>query len=73
MIDITEKMDEDFKVSEKDKLSDDGQKIITHKADITPDGKEGLVELNNGWFDFFPELYYDGHGTSGQLRFPFLS
>ncbi|USL39581.1 pLS20_p028 family conjugation system transmembrane protein [Priestia megaterium] len=58
MIDITEKMDEDFKVSEKDKLSDDGQKIITHKADITPDGKEGLVELNNGWFDFFPELYY---------------
>src|SRR6478752_2580882 len=58
MIDITEKMDEDFKVSEKDKLSDDGQKIITHKADITPDGKEGLVELDNGWFDFFPELYY---------------
>ena len=58
MIDITEKMDEDFKVNEKDKLSDDGQKIITHKADITPDGKEGLVELNNGWFDFFPELYY---------------
>jgi len=58
MIDITEKMDEDFKVSEKDKLSDDGQKIITHKADITPDGKEGLVKLENGWFDFFPELYY---------------
>ncbi|MEH7000281.1 pLS20_p028 family conjugation system transmembrane protein [Priestia megaterium] len=58
MIDITEKMDEDFKMNEKDKLSDDGQKIITHKADITPDGKEGLVELNNGWFDFFPELYY---------------
>ncbi|AQU77027.1 pLS20_p028 family conjugation system transmembrane protein [Priestia megaterium] len=58
MIDITEKMDEDFKVNEKDKLSDDGQKIITHKADITPDGKEGLVELDNGWFDFFPELYY---------------
>ncbi|MGU3397596.1 pLS20_p028 family conjugation system transmembrane protein [Priestia sp. D51] len=58
MIDITEKIDEDFKMNEKDKLSDDGQKIITHKADITPDGKEGLVELNNGWFDFFPELYY---------------
>ncbi|MEN3772060.1 pLS20_p028 family conjugation system transmembrane protein [Priestia megaterium] len=58
MIDITEKMDEDFKVSEKDKLSDDGQKIITHKAALTPNGKEGLVELENGWFDFFPELYY---------------
>lgn len=28
MIDITEKMDEDFKVSEKDKLSDDGQKSL---------------------------------------------
>ncbi|WP_341285040.1 pLS20_p028 family conjugation system transmembrane protein [Priestia megaterium] len=58
MIDITEKMDEDFKVSEKDKLSDDGQKIITHKAALAPNGKEGLVELDNGWFDFFPELYY---------------
>src|SRR6478609_6904929 len=58
MIDITEKMDEDFKVSEKDKLSDDGKKIVTNKADITPDGKDGVAELNNGWFDFFPELYY---------------
>ncbi|PFV93087.1 hypothetical protein COL08_23120 [Priestia megaterium] len=58
IIDITEKMDEDFKVSEKDKLSDDGQKIITHKAALAPNGKEGLVELDNGWFDFFPELYY---------------
>ncbi|MEH7371207.1 hypothetical protein V7156_17475 [Priestia megaterium] len=58
MIDITEKMDEDFKVSEKDKLSDDGQKIITHKAALAPNGKEGLIELDNGWFDFFPELYY---------------
>ncbi|WP_455931018.1 pLS20_p028 family conjugation system transmembrane protein [Priestia aryabhattai] len=58
MIDITEKIDKDFKVNEKDKLSKDGQKIIKHKAALTPDGKEGLVELDNGWFDFFPELYY---------------
>ncbi|MGF7070680.1 hypothetical protein JOD89_004812 [Priestia megaterium] len=58
MIDITEKIDDKFKVNKKDTLSDEGQKILTNKADITPDGKEGLVELNNGWFDFFPELYY---------------
>ncbi|MGX1373427.1 hypothetical protein RKD56_000507, partial [Priestia megaterium] len=58
MIDITEKIDDKFKVNKKDTLSDEGQKILTNKADITPDGKEGLVELDNGWFDFFPELYY---------------
>ncbi|MCE4093239.1 hypothetical protein LXM61_29395 [Priestia megaterium] len=61
LIDITEKIDGDFKVNEKDKLSEEGTKILTHKAAITPDGKEGLVELKNGWFDFFPELYYRWH------------
>ncbi|MHA7098587.1 pLS20_p028 family conjugation system transmembrane protein [Priestia aryabhattai] len=61
LIDITEKIDGDFKVNEKDKLSEEGTKILTHKAAITPDGKEGLVELENGWFDFFPELYYRWH------------
>ena len=61
MIDITEKIDKGFKVNEKDKISDEGQQILTHKAAITPDGKEGLVELENGWFDFFPELYYRWH------------
>ncbi|MBV6737794.1 pLS20_p028 family conjugation system transmembrane protein [Priestia megaterium] len=61
LIDITEKIDGDFKVNEKDKISDEGKKILTHKAAITPDGKEGLVELENGWFDFFPELYYRWH------------
>ncbi|MED4045468.1 hypothetical protein P4640_20945, partial [Priestia aryabhattai] len=25
---------------------------------MTPDGKDGVAELDNGWFDFFPELYY---------------
>ncbi|MEM5008425.1 hypothetical protein WKH54_25575, partial [Priestia megaterium] len=58
MIDITEKIDGDFKVNEKDKLSDEGKDIITHKASLTPDGKDGVAELDNGWFDFFPELYY---------------
>ncbi|MEK4721239.1 hypothetical protein NST66_27435 [Priestia sp. FSL W8-0524] len=58
MIDITEKIDDKFKVNKKDTLSDEGQKILTTKAALTPDGKEGLVELDNGWFDFFPELYY---------------
>ncbi|MDM8150029.1 pLS20_p028 family conjugation system transmembrane protein [Priestia megaterium] len=58
MIDITEKIDGDFKVNEKDKLSDKGKDILTHKTAVTPDGKDGVVELNNGWFDFFPELYY---------------
>src|SRR6478752_4489366 len=61
LIDITEKIDGDFKVNEKDKISDEGKKILTHKAAITPDGKEGIVELENGWFDFFPELYYRWH------------
>ncbi|RFB20739.1 hypothetical protein DZB87_26640, partial [Bacillus sp. ALD] len=58
MIDITEKIDGDFKVNEKDKLSDKGKDILTHKTAVTPDGKDGVAELNNGWFDFFPELYY---------------
>ncbi|WP_322552791.1 pLS20_p028 family conjugation system transmembrane protein [Priestia megaterium] len=58
MIDITEKIDDNFKISKDKELSKEGKKIVTNKADITPDGKEGLVELHNGWFDFFPELYY---------------
>ncbi|MGC9933852.1 pLS20_p028 family conjugation system transmembrane protein [Priestia aryabhattai] len=58
MIDITEKIDGDFKVNEKDKLSDEGKDIVTHKTALTPDGKDGVAELENGWFDFFPELYY---------------
>ncbi|MGG0481491.1 pLS20_p028 family conjugation system transmembrane protein [Priestia megaterium] len=58
MIDITEKIDGDFKVNEKDTISDEGTDILTHKAAVTPDGKDGVVKLDNGWFDFFPELYY---------------
>ncbi|MFE4047503.1 pLS20_p028 family conjugation system transmembrane protein [Priestia sp. YIM B13490] len=58
IIDITEKIDGDFKLNEKDKLSDKGKDILTHKASLTPDGKDGVAELDNGWFDFFPELYY---------------
>ncbi|MFS8602660.1 hypothetical protein LRO89_08660 [Priestia megaterium] len=58
MIDITEKMDDKFKVSKDKELSADGKDIITHKTAMTPDGKDGVAELDNGWFDFFPELYY---------------
>ncbi|MGE7307529.1 pLS20_p028 family conjugation system transmembrane protein [Priestia megaterium] len=58
MIDITEKIDKDFQVSKGKDLSKDGKKILENKTEIAPDGKEGLAELNNGWFDFFPELYY---------------
>jgi hypothetical protein len=58
MIDITEKIDGDFKVNEKDTISDEGTDILTHKTAVTPDGKDGVAKLDNGWFDFFPELYY---------------
>ncbi|MGA6840681.1 pLS20_p028 family conjugation system transmembrane protein [Priestia megaterium] len=58
MIDITEKMDDKFKVSKDKELSADGKDIITHKTALTPDGKDGVAELDNEWFDFFPELYY---------------
>ncbi|CAK8583340.1 pLS20_p028 family conjugation system transmembrane protein [Priestia megaterium] len=61
MIDITEKIDDKFKLGEDKEMSKEGREILTHKAAITPDGKEGLVELENGWFDFFPELYYRWH------------
>ncbi|MED4399248.1 hypothetical protein P4736_28040, partial [Priestia megaterium] len=61
MIDITEKIDDKFKIGEDKEISKEGREILTHKAAITPDGKEGLVELENGWFDFFPELYYRWH------------
>ncbi|MCA1052811.1 hypothetical protein LCM14_23600 [Priestia aryabhattai] len=58
MIDITEKIDKDFQVSKGKDLSNDSKKILESKTAIAPNGKEGLVELDNGWFDFFPELYY---------------
>ncbi|WP_061859922.1 pLS20_p028 family conjugation system transmembrane protein [Priestia megaterium] len=58
MIDITEKIDDKFKVSKDKELSADGKDIITHKTALTPDGNDGVAELDNGWFDFFPELYY---------------
>ncbi|QLK09365.1 hypothetical protein BMG_6139 (plasmid) [Priestia megaterium] len=32
MIDITEKIDDKFKVNEKDTVSDNGKKILMHKA-----------------------------------------
>ncbi|MBM6602346.1 pLS20_p028 family conjugation system transmembrane protein, partial [Priestia megaterium] len=61
MIDITEKIDDKFKISKDKDLSEDGKKIVTNKAALTANGKEGLVKLDNGWLDFFPELYYRWH------------
>ncbi|MHC5534712.1 pLS20_p028 family conjugation system transmembrane protein [Priestia megaterium] len=60
-IDITQKIDEDFKINEDDEISSDGADILENKIALTGDGKEGLAELENGWFDFFPELYYRWH------------
>ncbi|KMY52497.1 hypothetical protein AC623_20350 [Bacillus sp. FJAT-27231] len=58
-IDITENIDDDFEVAEGKELA--APKVFENKMEITPDGKEALVELKNGWFDFFPEKYYRWH------------
>lgn len=57
-IDITEKIDGDFLLSEDRKVSEDGDDILDNKLALTGDGQDGLSELQNGWFDFFPEQYY---------------
>ncbi|PFK27779.1 pLS20_p028 family conjugation system transmembrane protein [Bacillus cereus] len=57
-IDILEKIDKDFKISKDKELTDDGQKILEKKMSIAPDGKEVLIDLKNGWFDFWPDKYY---------------
>ncbi|MGG1217216.1 pLS20_p028 family conjugation system transmembrane protein [Priestia endophytica] len=61
MIDITEKIDDEFKINDKDGLSDDGKQILKKKLALNGEGKKGLAKLNNGWFDFFPEQYYRWH------------
>lgn len=61
MIDITEKIDADFKINEDKELSDGGKKILEKKLALNGEGKEGLAKLDNGWFDFFPEQYYRWH------------
>ncbi|MDF9623512.1 hypothetical protein P5775_12240 [Bacillus cereus] len=57
-IDILEKIDKDSKINKDTKLSEDGQKILEKKMSIAPDGKEVLIDLKNGWFDFWPDKYY---------------
>lgn len=57
-IDITEKIDGDFEVSEGNAISNKGRLILDNKLVLTGDGQDGLAELQNGWFDFFPEQYY---------------
>ncbi|MGR5881129.1 pLS20_p028 family conjugation system transmembrane protein [Bacillus cereus] len=57
-IDILEKIDKDFKINKDTKLSDVGIKVLEKKMSIAPDGKEVLIDLKNGWFDFWPDKYY---------------
>lgn len=61
MIDITEKIDGDFKISKDKKISETGDEILEKKLALNGEGKEGLAKLDNGWFDFFPEQYYRWH------------
>ncbi|EKS8371522.1 pLS20_p028 family conjugation system transmembrane protein [Bacillus thuringiensis] len=57
-IDILEKIDKGFKIDKDTDLSGDGKKILEKKMSIAPDGKEVLIDLKNGWFDFWPDKYY---------------
>ncbi|MBY0596961.1 pLS20_p028 family conjugation system transmembrane protein [Bacillus bingmayongensis] len=57
-IDILEKIDKDFKISKDKSLTEKGQKVLEKKLSVAPDGKEVLIDLKNGWFDFWPDKYY---------------
>ncbi|SDZ40785.1 pLS20_p028 family conjugation system transmembrane protein [Bacillus sp. 166amftsu] len=57
-VDILEKIDKDFKVNKDNGLSDVGIKVLEKKLSVAPDGKEVLIDLKNGWFDFWPDKYY---------------
>ncbi|WJE84590.1 pLS20_p028 family conjugation system transmembrane protein [Bacillus sp. DX3.1] len=57
-IDILEKIDKGFKIDKDTDLSGDGKKILEKKMSIAPNGKEVLIDLKNGWFDFWPDKYY---------------
>ncbi|RAS76692.1 pLS20_p028 family conjugation system transmembrane protein [Priestia endophytica] len=61
MIDITEKIDGDFKINKDKKISETGNEILKKKLALNGEGKEGLAKLDNGWLDFFPEQYYRWH------------
>ncbi|MDA2638397.1 hypothetical protein PDQ79_28370 [Bacillus cereus] len=57
-IDILEKIDKGFKIDKDTDLSGDGKKILEKKMSIAPNGKEVLIDLKNGWFNFWPDKYY---------------
>ncbi|MFB5563398.1 pLS20_p028 family conjugation system transmembrane protein, partial [Bacillus cereus] len=57
-IDITQKIDGDFEISKDKKISDDGKKILESRINTLGDGTQVLGELNEGWFNFFPDNYY---------------
>ncbi|MED1304062.1 hypothetical protein BK704_10950 [[Bacillus thuringiensis] serovar konkukian] len=57
-IDILEKIDKDYKISKDKELTDKGKEVLEKKMSIAPDGKEVLIDLKNGWFDFWPDKYY---------------
>ncbi|MER2460264.1 pLS20_p028 family conjugation system transmembrane protein [Bacillus subtilis] len=57
-IDITEKIDKNFEPKKGEKLSKTGKKVLEKKLAMDAEGNEGIADLKNGWFDFFPEQYY---------------
>ncbi|QEQ20692.1 pLS20_p028 family conjugation system transmembrane protein [Bacillus sp. BS98] len=71
-IDITEKIDSDFKFTEDKDLSDGGQKILQNKRVMDALGVASLAELKDGWFDFFPEKYYRWHWNFWNIFFTLL-
>ncbi|MEQ6001462.1 hypothetical protein U2I83_18475 [Bacillus amyloliquefaciens] len=58
LIDITEKIDKDFEPKKGEKLSKTGKSIFDKKLVMDTEGNQGVADLKNGWFDFFPEQYY---------------
>ncbi|MEH7047690.1 pLS20_p028 family conjugation system transmembrane protein [Bacillus pseudomycoides] len=57
-IDILEKIDKGFKIDKDTELSKEGKAVLEKKMSIAPNGKEVLIDLKNGWFDFWPDKYY---------------
>ncbi|WP_369680502.1 pLS20_p028 family conjugation system transmembrane protein, partial [Bacillus sp. AFS014408] len=71
-IDIVEKIDKDFELSDTQDLSKAGQEVLQKKRIIDGQGKPSVVELKDGWFDFFPEKYYRWHWNFWNIFFTLL-
>ncbi|PPA69201.1 pLS20_p028 family conjugation system transmembrane protein [Jeotgalibacillus proteolyticus] len=56
-INITESIDEDFKISSQD-MSQESRDILSNRIQYDDVGSPSLVELDNGWFTAFKEKYY---------------